>query len=344
MKLYEITLEPQGGLGTPMKGDTLFGQFCWQAAHDDQFLNGGLEQHLASYPEKPCAVFSSAWPKLEDQGQTRYAVRRPALPLSQLFPDTSGTCVQRLRKRKQNKDKKWLLLPPDLKPDLTRQENYLNNVELLARIRAQAPLETRRRLRKIDSAKFAVTAAQPHNTINRLTHTTGAGAFAPYTQEMTYYYPGTQLAILVLVDPGATDIDRVVLALTRIGRYGYGKDASLGQGRFRLLGHREMPMPEVGAANACYTLAPCVPETGAFSETYFLPFVRFGKHGDMLARAANPFKNPVVMADEGAVLLPRDRAAFDRPYLGRAVTGISKVQTGAVAQGYSLYLPLKLEI
>jgi CRISPR-associated protein Csm4 len=345
MKLYEITLEPQGGLGTPLKGDTLFGHFCWQAAHDDQLLQGGLERQLASYPDKPCVVFSSAWPKLlGDQGQTSYAVRRPALPLFHLFPDPEGPCVQRLQERKQNKGKRWLLLPPDLKPDLAQQDNYLNDKRLLEMLQSQASPEKRRHLRKIDSDKFTVSATQPHNTINRLTGATGTGAFAPYTQEMTYYYPETHLAILVLVNPESTDIGRVALALERIGRFGYGKDASLGQGRFRILGHRELPLPVAGTANACFTLAPCIPEPGAYSETYFLPFVRFGKHGDRLARAAHPFKNPVVMADEGAVLLPRDQSVFDRPYLGRAATGISKAQPGAVAQGYAPYLPLNLEI
>ena len=34
MKLYAIVIETHSGFGTPLKGDTLFGQFCWEVAMD----------------------------------------------------------------------------------------------------------------------------------------------------------------------------------------------------------------------------------------------------------------------------------------------------------------------
>jgi CRISPR-associated protein Csm4 len=65
VKLFVMTLEPQGALGTPLKGDTLFGHFCWQAQYDPDLINDGLESRLRSYAEAPFAVFSSAFPWLE---------------------------------------------------------------------------------------------------------------------------------------------------------------------------------------------------------------------------------------------------------------------------------------
>ena len=100
---------------------------------------------------------------------------------------------------------------------------------------------------------------------------------------------------------------------------------------------------ETGEATACYALAPTVPDESIYEKIYFSPFVRFGKHGDMLAKSSNPFKNPVILADEGAVYIPKDKSAFEKPYLGRAVTGVSKAQNQAVVQGYAPYLPIKLE-
>ena len=49
------------------------------------------------------------------------------------------------------------------------------------------------------------------------------------------------------------------------------------------------------------------------------------------------------MADEGAVFIPNDKGVFDKPYIGRAVTGVSKAEPSSVVQGYAPYLPLKLE-
>ncbi|MDD3582064.1 MAG: hypothetical protein PHW74_13715 [Desulfobacca sp.] len=341
MKLYVISIRPKSGLGTPLKGDTLFGHFCWQAANDPGLLEGGLERQIAAYPESPFVVFSSAFPKLGDS-LPQYAVKRPDLPLSVLFSHLEAERVARFEARKENKKQKWLLLNADLKLELTKMQ-YLTDSELGERAILEIAAHTRRQMRKLGESQFIISFAQPHNTISRLTQTTGPEDFAPYTQEIWHYYPGTELAIFTLIEEQVTDIERVCLGLQRIGQWGYGKDASIGQGRFQLTGYQELPLPKSEGANACYILGPAVPEPDTYRETYFVPFVRFGKHGDLLARSGNPFKNPVIMAEEGAVFLPRNPKVFDKPYLGRAVTGLSKSFPATVAQGYAFYLPFRLE-
>ena len=62
MKLYEIILKPLTGFATSLKGDTLFGCFCWQAAMDREILPGGLDRWVACYGERPAVIFSTAWP------------------------------------------------------------------------------------------------------------------------------------------------------------------------------------------------------------------------------------------------------------------------------------------
>jgi len=343
VRLYEITLEPLAGLGTPLKGDTIFGHFCWQAARDPALLDGGLERQLAYYQERPFAVFASAFPKVAFQGETRYALKRPDLPWSLMFPEPPPSRAARLRKAKELADRQWMLVPPDLQVNLN-QVSFCSNQDLAQLVGQQAAPPIRRRQQRIGGAQFLVNFAQPHNTINRLTRTTGTGPFAPYTQNSWNYAPGTTLALLVLLDPEATDVEKISRGLERIGQCGFGKDASLGWGRFRLLGEpRELSIPETIQAAACYTLAPCVPRQGLFSQTFFTPFVRFGKHGDWLAKGPNPFKNPVIMADEGAVLVPRDPAALQQPYLGTGLSGVSLSLKTTVVQGYTPYLPLAWE-
>jgi CRISPR-associated protein Csm4 len=77
---------------------------------------------------------------------------------------------------------------------------------------------------------------------------------------------------------------------------------------------------------------------------FFTPFTRFGRHGDVLAKSSNPFKNPVIMADEGGIFIPKSHESFTKPYIGRAVMNISKAEPRTVMQGYSLYLPVNVEV
>ncbi len=344
MKLYEVAIKPEAGFGSPLKGDTIFGHFCWQAKYDPSLLSGGLDKWIAQYEKVPFAVFSSAWPKLFHD-KPCYALKKPDAPFDYLFDSTR----ERDRKArhetfKEAKRKKWLLVGADLRIDV-KTARFATDSDLAQLAKTQPVREKRERRHSRDPQHFVASFEQPHNTINRLTGTTGEGMFAPFSESAFCFYPQTELAIFVWISGEATSIDRVCKGLERIGQFGYGKNASTGLGRFSISGTAEISVgPRHDSPNACYVLGPCVPEQGRFKELFYSPFVRFGKHGDVLARLANPFKNPIVMADEGAILVPGDSSVFARPYLGKAVLNVSKALPQSVAQGYSLFLPLKLEM
>ncbi|MBF0398568.1 MAG: hypothetical protein HQK78_17465 [Desulfobacterales bacterium] len=332
MKLYEIRILPLGGFGTPLKGDTLFGHFCWQAANNPKLLNTELEKQISIYHEKPFVIFSSAFPSVIFKKSTHYFFKRPDLPISFLFPSIEKDRIKEFEK------KKWMKIEDIANIDLSKQENFLNDKGLLDEIDKEILISD-----KLEHPQFMKTFSQPHNKINRMTQTTGKGEFAPYVKENTYYYPETELSIFVLIEESATDIERVYLGLENIGKWGYGRDASTGMGRFKLCEYDEITLFDNNEFNACYTLAPSVPQRNCFAKNFFTPFTRFGKHGDMLVYSKNPFKNPVIMADEGAVFIPCDKAFFKKPYIGRAITGVSKSMPQTVTQGYAPYLPFKLE-
>ncbi len=343
MKLLEMTIKPLSGFGTSLKGDTIFGHFCWQAAHDGELLSGGLDKWISRYDEQPFAVLSSAWPKLSLLGRRCYALKRPDLPLARLLPTVGGNKRELMRQRKENSAKKWLLVPEDLTISLD-PDNFKSEGELFKMVFSDAGDEIRRANRDKSERGYLTEDIRPHNTINRLTMTTGEGMFAPYEGNLLHYFPGTELAIFILYDEDALDAEKIKRGMERIGRFGYGRDASTGSGRFSILVSQEKALPSLTASKACYALAPVLPTNESYEKIFFTPFTRFGRHGDQMAISSNPFKNPVIMADEGAVLIKGEKQSWGNPYLGRAVRDVSKAQPQTVVQGYAPCLPFNMEI
>lgn len=339
MKTYAITITPESPFGTPLKGDSIFGHFCWQAVHEPTLLRGGFDAWIDRYAENPFAIFSSAWPQIhQNNGGTIYCLPRHAMPAS--F-DAAMSRKTRIESRKKEKRNKWLLLEKSVfRVDLANCRTA-NDREVFDHLIENLPNSQKRSLQYIgdDQKKPLVTATQSHNSINRLTLTTGKG-FDPFSMENSHYPPGMQLVLFAAIDEEALDVDCLRAGLERIGQFGFGRDASTGLGRFSVGEAEELDWPLPGAGEGCYVLAPCVPEQGRFAEQFSVPFTRFGRHGDRLVLSGNPFKNPVVMADEGSVFFPAQGKEPDKPYIGRAVTGLSLVEKRTVAQGYALCLPL----
>lgn len=328
MKTWGITIRPLSGFGTPLKGDTLFGHICWQAAYDQSLFGAPLNELLADYAEQPFLVVSSAYPKVQHEGKACYAVHRPTMPLHMLFADSEMADHKELKKRS------WMLLSPEAGMASFRAVPYLDTAGLVETVESEHNA----------SALLLKEFMQPRNTINRQTGTTGSAPFAPFAVQQSVYLPEVELAVFVVATSTIT-AEMLEEAFSRIGETGFGKDASVGLGRFEVVSAAEFDLASLGSAkpNACYTLAPCVPRKGAWVNSFFTPFTRFGRHGDQLAKSGKPFKNPVVMADDGAVFTPFDsEQVLAKPYFGSAVLGVSKAQPSAVAQGYAPIIPVRL--
>jgi CRISPR-associated protein Csm4 len=340
LKLFEITIKPKSAFGTVMKGDTLFGQFCWQAAHDGDLIDGGLEKNLAAYDENPFIVFSSAFPKNVVGRNTVYYLPKPEHPV--FLGSTVGQDIRsKIETRKEQKKKNWLKLDSS-RFQVSPSAKCLSDEEVIREINENRDPDDLKDAVESGVATLRFEVSQAHNSINRLTQTTGKDEFAPYSSENFFFYPGMELAVFIVLDDRITTIDRVLNGLNRIGQTGFGRDASTGLGRFEACEPDEIVIDEKDA-DACYTLAPCVPGKGRFDQLFFKPFIRYGKHGDLLARSENPFKRPVIMADEGAVFIPVQKTMFASPWIGSSVRNVSFLKPETVCQGYAPWFPLKLE-
>src|SRR5690606_22812811 len=60
MQTLKITLKPLSAFGTPIKGDTFFGQFC--SLYAQVYSGDALTKLLLNYKKQPFIVFSDAFP------------------------------------------------------------------------------------------------------------------------------------------------------------------------------------------------------------------------------------------------------------------------------------------
>ena len=307
MKLLFITLEPKSAFGTPLKGDTLFGQLCWTLLN--RYGEDRLQQLLADYSVRPFAVCSDGFP-------SGY-LPRPSLP-SQYFDVPDG------EDRKVIKKKRWIPLDELSKPISQWLENAKSDSDLSGN-ESQRP-----------------QPPQLHNTINRLTETTGKDMFAPYSQPQTWYRIDAKFDIYLLLDEDRLPLTDVKTLFSDIGAFGYGRDASIGLGKFECINYVEWDFPIPEMANACLTLAPCAPQGLGLDgkHSYYNVFTRFGRHGDVgVHRQHGPFKAPILLADTAAVFSPMSAG---QPYIGQGISGVSKAIPTTVHQGYAPYVPIYL--
>ncbi|MEM3466443.1 MAG: hypothetical protein QW566_08240 [Candidatus Jordarchaeales archaeon] len=301
---------------------------------DDSLFKGGFEKWRDCYGEKPFMICSSAFPvRIDDKGRRTYYLPVPTCPLHFYAPlNEQWQCFDMVSRLKDIKKKRWM---PIDEVDFTarpRANELLNDTRLFQLLFDK--IESR------EAERLFIVATQPHNTINRLTMTTGEGPFAPYFMENTWYSPKIRLVVFALFDEEALNLDAIRRGFSALGILGFGRDASTGLGRFEVVDCRERSLPSISSAPFLYALSPFVPADGE-DKVWYKPFVRYGRHGNILATSRNPFKNPILMADEGALI--KNSAGLSRPYVGKALSGISKVQPEAIAQGYAIVIPCVME-
>lgn len=312
--LYRAQLRLHGAFGTPLAGDTLFGQICWAAR--EQLGEPLLHQLLDGYTAgRPWMVVSDGFPS--------GFLPRPVLP-----PSIEGKFDE--EKRKSVKASQWVPLEATSKPLEAMLATAVSGGIAFGEMQ---PVET----------------AQPHNTLNRLTGTTGAGEFAPYTQQQIFFAQNQAIDIYLSLDSERMNSETLKELLQAVGMQGYGRDASIGLGKFHLdaLDSHHFPTSVLPSKTRTFwTLAPCAPQGLGFDPeaSYWRVITRFGRHGGRHALAANAFKNPVLFAAAGALFTIAE--PVDTPFIGQGLGGkglLSKAEPATVHQGYAPAIAVCME-
>jgi CRISPR-associated protein Csm4 len=321
MQRLIFTLSPKTAFGTPLAGDTLFGQCCWAIRH--LFGEEKLTELLTGYLEnKPFMVISDAMP----QG----FLPRPTLPSELLGFDNSNT-----KQRKAQKSKKWFSESVLKKP----VPEWANDAKTESEMLTQMGL----------SGRYLICdKPQDHNSLNRLSGTTGKGeGFAPFQRETFWYHPEIKLNLIVELDTQRLTQEELEQVFEWVGLHGYGKEASAGLGKFEIIAINEATIKTVENPNAWLTLAPCAPQGLAWDSAhcYYQVLTRFGRHGDLAVhKSGGAFKNPVLLANTGAILTPTQKQQNNNGFIGQGITGVSQTISKTVHQGYAPVYAICLEM
>ena len=302
MKLYRFTLTPQSAMGTPLVGDTLFGQLCW--AVRNRFGEARLSELLEGYTaQRPFMVVSDAFPE--------GFLPLPTLP-STFWETKTETDRKRLKKAQ------WVKISDAEK----------SAVKFWQECALQADFKFEKK-----------TQDQFHNTIDRQTNTTGDGQFAPYSTELTWFDAQQKFDLYVVLDENRFSLEALQIVLQDVGNIGFGRDASIGLGKFRCENPQAVNFAQPNA-NCYLTLANCAPQGLGLNKKhcYYQITTRFGRHGDIQALSSNPFKKPIILAKPAAIFTPENYQP--RLFLGNGLGSVSYAQPEAVHQGYAPVLNL----
>jgi CRISPR-associated protein Csm4 len=330
MEWFDVTLKVQSALGTRLSADTLFGHLCWGIRyHQGQ---QALSDFLARYEHDSS----------------------PPLLLSDPFPVDFWQMPALPRPFKKQEDQLLRILQSEEK---SRLENTLPGCPAVSRIAGSKPssvdafdiLKWLYQLRWLPHEVLGSTINQlavasilnwfltkgcgqpvmpieevvPHNTINRLTGTTGdVGSFF-FTRQLCID-PSRPPVFHLLAGSDCYDARQIGDLMTAGLEAGYGKYKSRGKGRVTLESIDPITLPKAQTPNAVLLLAACVPAAEDPADGFWKLTTKFGKLGGDWAVGPhptgihNPFKKPLVMLSAGAVL----KTDSPRPFYGRLVDQI----------------------
>lgn len=356
MRLLEVVVVPKGYFATPLEGDTLFGHFCNQVALDSSLVKGGIEGLVETYDRSPVAVFSSPIASLAGES----FIPAPTIPFSFLHglqetapkagavPNVAVPALVDVAGRSPQSASEGDLprLSDDPQPGLGSRQaavSYEAQVSFRGEISSTwlISVALERGLLAHPSRLHPGIPTRRRGFEPPLGAVNSGGTPTGEARRIRWWYnERVQWSILTCFDDTATDASAIVAALNRIGEWGYGGDASIGCGRFRVGAVKERELAPVLPGMWFVTLAPALPTGTEAKHLFFEPIIRHGRHGSLAGSASGMDKSRVRLAKTSAVGQYIGEARC-RGIVGRGLCrGISSAHGGrTLHQAYAPVLP-----
>lgn len=307
MTRYCVQIRPLSPFASAMTGGMLFGHVAWSVreAFGEARLTALLDGYCAG---RPFAVLSDAFP-------------HDFVPVP-VIPAHIWRQAETAKERKRLKTLKWLAVDA-LHTSPTRWQNEArDNAGVSA----------------AQGSPFVREVWCTHNSISRLTGTTGEGPFAPYGVSVNAFAREQLLDLYVDLDEERLSADEFEDLLKSVGSFGFGRDASTGAGKFDVEAIEKRP--DNDASRGWLALCASAPSGSGFDgeRSFYRPLTYFGRHGNVRANEGTPFKKPIVLADTGAFFWCDEPRAMQ--WTGKGISGHS-AYADAVHQGYAPLLPVR---
>ncbi len=305
MKKLRVRIMPTSAFGSPLMSDTLWGQTCLAALE----ITGreGLESLLGTSEDTTTVGGNAADAEKSTKAQAPFALFSDGFPADLLpKPRLAPFRVADLDYDEIKEAKKQRLVRTQV---LLEERHRLTGPGLAARLRLD------RRAREA-AGGGSRTQARMRNSISRQTGRVLGGAL--FTSREIFYDRG--LDLYAAFDEQRISKSRLLELLSYVGETGYGRDRSVGLGRFEIGEVVEDPpiLEPLGEANAFMTLSRGVPCSDC-RLYHGATHTKFGRHGGEWALKGNPFKNPVVLYEPGSTF----RIENAKESYGRALENVS---------------------
>ncbi len=264
MQNLKISVKFESPVGSELQSDTIFGQFAWEFRYI--YTEEKLKEMLADFSDKPFIVFSDGFEK--DTISMPFVKPENPKKIKEKFGEDYYLRMKEVKKARYIKIGDWL----DGKVNLFSLEKFIVNKPAYK------------------------SSLNIKNSVNRISNTTEQGLYS--TVEKFFQ---SDVDIYIKYDDEKIKKEQIEEVFKSIGQFGFGRDKSVGKGRFRVIGLYENPeiLENKKGRQAFISLSsgvPCDDCSVLFGKT----FTKFGKHGGDLI-FGNPFKNPAVLFKSGSV-------------------------------------------
>lgn len=285
MNTYKVRIRAPGRLGTPLRGDTIFGHVAWGIARREGAE--GISRFLSGFDEEPQLVVSSAFPA--------GFVPMPLLaPQTGTFTDPSSYSeAKRLKKRRY------------IPLSVFQSGNPVSISTLMKTPRAIEP--------------GIVGGSVLHNTVDRYGNGTLEETGLYEREESWWRFPEDTETdrCLEIHTVSPLPIGRIREIFSWAFESGFGARASTGAGEVILEDVEQEELPSRGSR--ALALGPFVaPEEKPVPGLRADIFTRRGRLGPEFGSTMNPFKKPIVFFAEGATFDAQDGTQF----VGRLLEGV----------------------
>ncbi|MDE5833086.1 MAG: hypothetical protein K2H64_08900 [Desulfovibrio sp.] len=290
MAIFRFIITPVSPWADRLNSDTLNGLVCLYAAEKEG--DAFCRELIAAFEAgRPPFVLSSVMA----ENCLPMPVLPPAPPGAKFADDEIDKLppaereFARAQKFKKFRKKSWI--------SLDAWQKVKNDLSLGNLFQAEGDKERK---------KGQAQGFEPHVAIDRATGAAAQGQL--FFRRLTYFDPETRFHLYGKTD----DPDWLLKYLQLIGQWGFGRDASSGNGQFEVsrdnnFDESSLSLADPGSMDARLLLSVCAaPDMNGLDGYYRLEV----KRGKTAPGHKNPFKKPFLMLREGAILKEMPKGAF----------------------------------